>query len=145
MYSEKSENYNRFRSIFLQMFDIFCPIWILLVFVLLKDAKLQEFFLAPCCKIYRVTEEAQVAETAVWPIPFLINMFISVLFLFAITAAGIVPCGGPKKSPRSSSIVQIFSFWSFEISEGVLRNQKTIIGLFQFFSQCLIYLAPFGF
>ena len=31
--------------------------------------------------------------------------------LFAITAAGVVPCGGPKKSPRTSSIVQIiFSF-----------------------------------
>ena len=27
--------------------------------------------------------------------------------LFAITAAGVVPCGGPKKSPRTSSIVQI--------------------------------------
>ena len=39
------------------------------------------------------------------------------------TAAGVVPCGGPKKSPRTSSIVQIiFSFWSFEISEGILRN-----------------------
>ena len=46
------------------------------------------------------------------------------LFLFAITAAGVVPCGGPKKSPRTSSIVQIiFSFWSFEIGEGILRNQ----------------------
>ena len=39
-------------------------------------------------------------------------------FLFAITAAGVVPCGGPKMSPRTSSIVQIiFSFWSFEISD----------------------------
>ena len=37
--------------------------------------------------------------------------------LFAITAAGVVPCGGPKKSPRTSSIVQIiFFFRSFEIS-----------------------------
>ena len=46
-----------------------------------------------------------------------------------ITAAGVVPCGGPKKSPRTSSIVQvIFSFWSFEISEYVLRNQNFIIG-----------------
>ena len=27
--------------------------------------------------------------------------------LFAITAAGVVPCGGPKKSPRTSSKVQI--------------------------------------
>ena len=32
-----------------------------------------------------------------------------------------VPCGGPKKSPRTSSIVQIvFLFWSFEISK-ILR------------------------
>ena len=40
--------------------------------------------------------------------------------LFAITAAGVVPCRGPKKSPRTSSIVQIiFFFWSFEISEDI--------------------------
>ena len=32
-------------------------------------------------------------------------------FIFAITVAGVVPCGGPKKSLRTSSIVQIiFSF-----------------------------------
>ena len=50
-------------------------------------------------------------------------------FLSAITAAGVVPCGGPKKSPRTLSIVQvIFSFWSFEISEDILRNQNLIIG-----------------
>ena len=37
--------------------------------------------------------------------------------LFAITAAGAVPCGGPKMSPRTLSIVQmIFLFRSFEIS-----------------------------
>ena len=66
------------------------------------------------------------------------------LILFAITAAGVVPCGGPKKSPRTSSIVQvIFSFWSFEISEDVLRNQKFIIGKDSFSYQCLIYLVPF--
>ena len=29
------------------------------------------------------------------------------LFLFAVTAAGVVPCGGPQKSPGTSSIVQI--------------------------------------
>ena len=34
--------------------------------------KLQQFSLAPCCQIYRVTEDA---EIAVWPIPFLINIF----------------------------------------------------------------------
>ena len=59
----------------------------------------------------------------------------SFLCLFVITAAGVVPCVGLKKSPRTSSIVQIvFSCWSFEISEGILRNQKIIIGLDPFSS-----------
>ena len=60
----------------------------------------------------------------------------SVLFLFAITAAGVVPSGGLKKLPRTSSIVQfIFSFLYFEISEGILRNQKIISGLDSFSNQ----------
>ena len=80
------------------------------------------------------TDQVSIVETAVWPITFLINVFTALkgsqfYFLFAITAAGVVPCGGPKKSPRTSSIVQvIFSFWSFEISEDILRTQKFIIG-----------------
>ena len=46
--------------------------------------------------------------------------------LFAITAAGVVPCGGPKKSPRSSSIVQIiYLFRSFEISKDIKSVQNT--------------------
>ena len=78
----------------------------------------------------------------VWPIPFLINTFTALkgsqFIFFPITAAGVVPCGGPKKSPRTSSIVQIiFSFWSFEISEGILRNQKITIGLESFSNQSL--------
>ena len=53
--------------------------------------------------------------------------------LFAITAAGVVPCDGPKTSPRTSSIVQIiYSFWSFEIREGIMRNSKIIIGFDSF-------------
>ena len=81
-----------------------------------------------------VTDETLIVETAVWPIPFLINVFTALkesqfYFLFAITAAGVVPYRGRKKSPRTSSIVQvIFSFWSFEISEDILRNQKFVIG-----------------
>ena len=64
--------------------------------------------------------------------PFLINMFTALKgsqYFFAITAAGVVSCDGPIMSPRTSSIVQIISsFWSFEISEGIPRNQKIIIG-----------------
>ena len=61
-----------------------------------------------------------------------------------MTAAGVVPRGGPKKSPRTSSIVQIiYSVWSFEIN-GILRNQKFIIGLNSFSNQSFIYLTLFG-
>ena len=35
----------------------------------------------------------------------------------------------------------IFSFWSFEISEDILRNQKFIISKDSFSYQCLIYLV----
>ena len=50
-----------------------------------------------------------------------------VIFLFVVTAAGVVPCGILKKRPRTSSIVQfIFYFRSFEISRNILRNQKTL-------------------
>ena len=31
--------------------------------------------------------------------------------LFVITATGVVPCGGPKKSTRTSSIVQTIFFF----------------------------------
>ena len=42
-------------------------------------------------------------------------------------AAGVVPCGSPKKQPRTSSILQfIFCFWSFEISGNILRNQDIL-------------------
>ena len=60
--------------------------------------------------------------------------------LFDFTAAGVVPCGGRKTSPRTSTIVQfIFHFWSFEISERILRNQKLTIGL-DSYSRQFIYL-----
>ena len=31
-----------------------------------------------------------------------------IIFLFVVTAAGVVPCGIPKKRPRTSSIVQLY-------------------------------------
>ena len=64
--------------------------------------------------------------------------------LFAIAAAfSVVPCGGPKKSPRTSSIVQIiFLFMSFEISKDIQSVQNTHV--YKHTSkQCLNYLTPF--
>ena len=66
----------------------------------------------------------------VWPTFLLMNVFITLKgshfwFLFDFTAAGVVPCGGRKTSPRTSIIVQfIFYAWSFEIGDNILRNQK---------------------
>ena len=41
-------------------------------------------------------------------------------------AAGVVQCGGPKKSPSTPSIVQIiFLFRSFEISKDIQNVQNT--------------------
>ena len=66
--------------------------------------------------------------------------------LFDILFAGVVSCGGTKKSHRIYIIVQIiFSFWSFEISEIIRINQKIIIGSDSFLNQRLMYLAPFGY
>ena len=71
----------------------------------------------------RVTDEGSLPEIVKYSPYYLpLNVFTAskgsnLYYLFAITAAGVVPCGGPKKSPRTSSIVQIiFLFRSFEIS-----------------------------
>ena len=66
----------------------------------------------------------QNGSIAVNPYYLSLNVFIAskgsnLYILFAIPAAGVVPCGGLKKSPRASSIVQIIFFRSFEISKNV--------------------------
>ena len=102
--------------------------------------------MAPFCQIYRGLSNQNRGMAH----PFLIIMFTAFKgshfeFLFAITAAGVAQCGGLKKSHRTSSILQIiFSFWSFEIREGIRRNQKIIVGLDPFPYQRLVYLDLFG-
>ena len=65
--------------------------------------------------------------------------------LFAITAAGVVPCGGPKKSPRTSSIVQIIFFcWSFEISENIWSISNTLYVKNHHLNRILKCLASLG-
>ena len=65
------------------------------------------------------------------------------LFLFAFTAAGVVPCGGRKTSPSTSTIVLfLIYFWSFEISVNIMRNQKYMIGLDPYSRQVFNYLDP---
>ena len=53
--------------------------------------------------------------------------------LFVITAAGVVPWGGRKKSPCTSSIVQIIShIRSFEIIGNIFKSQYKILYLGQY-------------
>ena len=52
----------------------------------------------------------------VWPTFLLMNVFIALKgshfwFLFDFTAAGVVPCGGHKMSPRTSTIVQFIFYF----------------------------------
>ena len=64
------------------------------------------------------------------------NQIKGLNILFAITGAGIVPCGGPKKSLCISSIVQIiFLLRSFEISKYIQSHTS---------KQCFNYLARLG-
>ena len=58
------------------------------------------------CQIYRVTDEALIAKTMVWPNFFLMNVFFALkgskfLVLFLITAAGCCAVYGRKKSART--------------------------------------------
>ena len=53
---------------------------------------------------------------SVWPTLFLLNVFTALkgthfYILFVVTATGVVPCGIPKKRPRTSSIVQFIFYF----------------------------------
>ena len=91
-----------------------------------KFLKLQYNSLAFVAGFTRVTDEGLLPEiTQYSPYYPPLNVFTpskgsNLYILFAITATAVVPCGGPKKSPRTSSIVQIiFLFRSFEISKDI--------------------------
>ena len=55
---------------------------------------------------------------------------LSFNFYLLLVQLLVVPYGACKSSSSNSPIVQIiFFFWSFDISEGILRNLKIMIGL----------------
>ena len=116
------------------MFKLFDPVWECVFYLDLscKFSKLQYNSLAFVAGFKRATDEGSLPEIAQYSPYYLpLNVFTAsrgsnLYILFAITAAGVVPCGGPKKSPRTSSVVQIiFLFRSFEISKGIWSVQNT--------------------
>ena len=78
-----------------------------------------------------VTDEGSVPEIAQYG-PYCITLIVftaskgsNFYILFANTAAGgVVPCGGRKKSPRTSSIVQIILFFGPLRSVRIFRVSK---------------------
>ena len=91
-----------------------------------KFSKLQYNSLAFVAGFKRATDEGSLPEIVQYsPYYLSLNVFTAfkgsnLYILFVITAAGVVPCGGPKRSPRTSPIVQIISlFRSLEISRDI--------------------------
>ena len=62
--------------------------------------------------LQRATDKGSVPEIAQYGPFSQLSKGSNIYILFAITEAGVVPCGGFKMSPRTSSIVQIILFLS---------------------------------
>ena len=104
-----------------------------IVWLLCWNSKLQYIIMTFSASSFRVTVEDWLSETDLsgpcsffWMFLLLLKELI-IIFLFVVTAAGVVPCGIPKKRPRTLSLVQFILYvWSFEISRNIQRNQKTL-------------------
>ena len=97
---------------------------------IIKICKFTVFSSASFCMIYRVTNEALIAETMVWPNFFLMNVFFapkgSKHFIIISYHCSWMLCrvAAVKSLPNSSIVQIIFYFWSFEIMEYILRTRK---------------------
>ena len=58
-------------------FGIFRPISVFEMTAIIKTCKFTVFSSGSFCQIYRVTDEALIAETMVWPNFFLMNVFFA--------------------------------------------------------------------
>ena len=132
----RNQNFYIFRPMYSkQVFVILTPFRLISVFLLAALLKLEitVSFLwlslpvhSGSLKRIKYSKPYRLAHTL------LLNVFSALkgthfYILFAVTAAGVVLCGSPKKQPRTSSIVRfILFFWSFEISGNILSNQNFI-------------------
>ena len=109
------DSYSRQVFIYLDTILIYISLWIDCLFEIRKIAVCFLWLSLP--GDYRVTDEALLAETTFYDPPTFLWMFSSLLkdlisdFIFDFTAAGVVPCGGRKTSPRKSTIVQFIFYF----------------------------------
>ena len=123
------DSYSRQVFIYLDPILIYISLWIDCLFEIRKIAVCFLWLSLP--GDYRVTDEALLAETTKFDPPSFLWMFSLLLkdlisdLIFDFTAAGVVPCGGRKNvSPYINHSSVYILFWSFEISDNILRNQK---------------------
>ena len=109
------DSYSRQVFIYLDPILIYISLWIDCLFEIRKIAIYFLWLSLP--GDYRVTDEALLAETTYNDPPSFLWMFSLLLkdlisdFIFDFTAAGVVPCGGRKTSPRTSTIVQFLFYF----------------------------------
>ena len=77
----------------LKYFGIFRPISVFETTAIIRTSKFTVFSSGSFCQIYRVTDEALIAETMVWPNIFLITVFFGLKesLLFTIITLGLRP------------------------------------------------------
>ena len=116
------------------------------VFILLR---ISVSYSAPRDLHRRVTNEGSVPEIAQYGSYYLplndstASKGSSFCILFVITAACVVPCGDPKKSPHTSSIVQIIIISCAPLRSVRIFRVLKIARLGPSSKHCFSYLIPF--
>ena len=115
----------------------------------LKFTKSQHVFLwLSLQNHYRVTDEAFSAQASKYGPSTLLRKCSLLLkertFVIFLPSLQLVLCSvaALNVSPYINHSAVYISFWSFEISEHILRNQNLIIGLDSYSRQLFIYLDP---
>ena len=108
------DSYSKQIFIYLDPILIYISLWIDCLFEILKIAVFPLAFIAGWLQGHWWGIISR--NYVVWPTFLLMNVFIALKgshfwFLFDFTAAGVVPCGGRKTSPRTSTLVQVIFYF----------------------------------
>ena len=138
------DSYSRKVFIYLDPILIYISLWIDCLFEIRKIAVFPLAFIAGWLQGHWWGFISR--NYVVWPTFLLMNVFIALKgshfwFLFDFTAAGVVPCGGRKTSPRTSTIVQ-FIFYFGPLRSAIIFWEIRNKWLDSYSRQVFIYLDP---
>ena len=116
----------------LKYFGIFRPISVFETTAIIKTCKFTVFSSDSFCQIYRVTDEAIIAETMVWPNFFFINVFFAVkgskLFIIISYHCSWMLCrvAAVKSLPALIYSADYILLLVLEIMENIRKTRKKI-------------------